>query len=268
MRTSCFNHIPFRHYPPVVSDRCVSGATKRAIVAMFVEDATPLEQSILVSPPERPIAAIFQEPLRLWRKPIATEDVAIGLLFRTRGVVPEEGYQLKTVWKQARKTDEEVLKYDDLYQRFVSYPKVSVRQVDVHGDLHLRNILVHEKSGDILLIDFSSAGVAPASYDPATLDVSLAFDNAEDAPAGSRLSDGPCLDLYRTPLLGRPVLEGVPRRIAAILELRRQIQETATELEYELAVTGWLIWQAWRRRNATAYRCASRIVAGLGSGGA
>jgi len=28
MRTSCFNHIPFRHYPPVVSDRCVSGATK------------------------------------------------------------------------------------------------------------------------------------------------------------------------------------------------------------------------------------------------
>ncbi len=268
MEMMCFNHIPFRHYPPVVRDRCVTGATKRAIVSMYVEKATTLEEFILIHPPDAVITDIFDGPLKLWRRGVGRQAVRLGEFYRTRGVIPDEAWKIKDIWAETCKADVSVLRYNQLYDRFIAHAPVDVQQVDAHGDLHLRNIFVHDRTADVLLIDFSKSSQAPASYDPATLDVSLAFDIPEHQAAGAGVSDEERLELYRPPLLAVRPMENPSHRIAAIFALRRKIRDSVSELEYQLAIAGCLIWQAWRRSNVTAYRCASRILAGLGSGGA
>ncbi len=267
MRTICFNHIPFRHYPPLVLGRCVTGATKRAIVSMYVEKAMTLEEYILNSSPEVVIADIFDGPLKLWRRGVGRGPVQIGEFYRTRGKVPDEAWKIKKIWAEAVKIHTEVLEYKELYRRFISHAPVDgVLQVDSHGDLHLRNIIVLDRPLDVLLIDFSNSSQAPASYDPATLDVSLVFDIPEHQAAQASVSDEQRLEIFRPPLLEARPMEKPTHRIAAILELRRKIRDSVSELEYQHAIAGWLIWQAWIRENLTAYRCASRILAGLGSG--
>ena len=229
METRCFNHIPFRHYPPVVQERCVTGATKRAIVSMYVEKATTLEEYILTHPPDAVIGDIFDGPLKLWRRGVGSEAVRIGELYRTRGVIPDQAWKIKEIWAETRKAAADVLKYDQLYGLFISHVPVDVQQVDAHGDLHLRNIFVHDKSGDVLLIDFGKSSPAPASYDPATLDVSLAFDIPEHQAAAAGVSDEQRLELYRPPLLEARPLENAGHRIAAILALRRKIRDSVSK---------------------------------------
>lgn len=262
MHVACFHRIPFRHYPPVALDRCVIGGTKRAIVSMLVEDAQPLEKLIDKPAGITKIADIFTGPLRLWRKQIFREALDVGSFCRDRAIIPPNDYQLTTVWKKARDAEAGILRYNELYKIFMNQPRLfDVRFVQAHGDLHLRNILVHERTGDVLLIDFSRCAELPAFSDPATLDVSLAFDVPELAPAESRPGDQHLLDIYGSPLLGRDMPPGAPKRVGAIVEVRRQISDQVTEKEYRLAIAGGLIWQAWKRRNALAYRCASRLLA-------
>jgi hypothetical protein len=302
----CFNHIPFRHYPPVAPDRCVTGATKRAIVSMLVEDAITYEQylrnqapentipkifdgplklwrrlqraivSMLVEDaityeqylrnqaPENTIPKIFDGPLKLWRKLQGTTEINIGQLYRDRGVAPKEAWHLKDIWAATRKNDAQVLKYSELYDRLMSHVKIRTQYVLGHGDLHLRNVLIHE-SGEVLLIDFSEADRLPWSYDPATLDVALAFDIPEPFAGEAGVTDEQRFELYRLPLLEERALADPNHRITAILALRSWVRGSASEveLEYELAVAGRLIWWAKWRNSQIAYRCASRILAAL-----
>lgn len=267
MRDTCLNLIPFRHYPPVVEDRCVTSSTKRAIVSMFLENAVPLEQYILDNRADQVVARLFDGPLKLCRQGSNKGPVNIGQSFRERGVLPE-AWVLKGVWTKVREIDPDVLSPEKLLESFVSHPAIEVMQVESHGDLHLRNIFVHEDADqkgcqDVLLIDFARWTQAPASYDPAILDAALAF----DAPSGeaARVSDDQLLELYRPPLLEVGPMESANNRVAAIIALRGKIRGTVSEVEYQLAVVGWLLFHA-KRGSVTAYRCASRILQSLSSG--
>jgi hypothetical protein len=106
----------------------------------------------------------------------------------------------------------------------------------------------------------------PASYDPATLDVALAFDIPEQFVADAGVSDEQRLELYRPALLEARAITNPSRRISAILALRDHVRDSVSEVEYQLAVAGRLIWWAKWRDSQIAYRCASRILASLGSG--
>jgi hypothetical protein len=267
MRDPCFNRIPFRHYPPVASNRCVIGATKRAIVSMLVEDVTVFEEYILENSPSDAILQMFAGPLSLWRKVgnVGTVPVGIGEEYRARHVIPPNPSELEEIWGEARKGDEDVLSPEQIYARLISHPKVDVYIVHSHGDLHLRNILIHE-TGEVLLIDFSRSAAAPASYDPSTLDVSLAFDIPKHLVLGAGITDTRRLELYTPPLLREYPFGKASHRTAAILTLRNMVRELVSEAEYELAVAGWLIWHAKNRKSQIAYRCASRILADLGQG--
>ena len=260
----CFNHIPFRHYPPVASDRCVTGATKRAIVSMLVEKAVTLEQYVRNQAPANKIGEIFDGPLKLWRRVQGTEEVNIGQLYRERGVLAQEAWHMRDIWAATRKNDTQVLRYNELYDRFMSHAKVKAQYVHAHGDLHLRNILIHE-SGEVLLIDFSESDRLPSSYDPATLDVALAFDIPEQL-ADAGVSDAQRLELYRLPLLKGRAVGDPNHRIAGVLALRNQIRESVSETEYQLSIAARLMWWARFRNSQVAYRCASGIISALDPG--
>jgi len=259
MQEACFNHIPFRHYPPVAPDRCVTGATKRAIVSMLVENAMTFEQYLRNQTPGNKIAEILGGPLKLWRKVQSIEEVNMGQLYQARGVTPKEAWHMKKIWAATQENDAQVLKHNELYERFMSHDKVSAQYVQAHGDLHLRNILIHE-TGEVLLIDFSESDRLPASYDPATLDVALAFDIPDQLAAEASVSDAQRLELYSLPLLEGRATDDPNFRIAGVLVLRNQIRESVSEIEYELAIAARLMWWARWRKSQLAYRCASRIV--------
>jgi hypothetical protein len=264
MRTIVFNHIPFGHYPPVVPKRCVSGAQKKAIVSMFVDRATLFEDHIINNAPEAVISALFDGPLRLWRTAPKTVKIKLGEYYRTLNVVPKDPADLDESWLQARQRNDGILANGDLLDRFLATPAIEVRQVLAHGDLHLRNIFIDRTNSDIILIDFRKSNEAPASRDPATLDVSLAFDIPNGAPIAARVSDEQRLLIYNPPLLGKAIEGPRPRRVAAILEIRKRIPDMVGEQEYQLAIAGCLIWQAWKRRNWNAYSCASQILSKWG----
>jgi hypothetical protein len=125
--------------------------------------------------------------------------------------------------------------------------------------------LIHE-TGEVLLIDFSESDRLPASYDPATLDVALAFDIPDQLAAEASVSDAQRLELYSLPLLEGRATDDPNYRIAGVLALRNQIRESVSEIEYELAIAARLMWWARWRKSQLAYRCASRIVKSLSPG--
>jgi hypothetical protein len=172
---------------------------------------------------------------------------------------------MKDIWKASKESDPHILQYKDLYDRFITYPKVETKYVHGHGDFHLRNILIHG-SGDVLLIDFSDADRLPASYDPATLDVALAFDIPAQFSAEAAVSDAQRLNFYGPPLLQERAVADPSHRIGAILALRNHIRSSVSEVEYQLAIVGRLMWWARWRKSPIAYRCASRILESIGPG--
>ncbi len=264
-QTACFDHMAFPHYPPVVEKRCTIGSERRAIVSMFVERAILFEEYILSHSPALAITALFDGPLRRWRRGGGVESVSIGRLCKTRRTLPPSAgtHGFNVAWRRAHKDEPEILPPHDLLGRLLGQPLIRIRKVQAHGDLHLRNIFVRQNSADVVLIDFRKTSELPASIDPATLDTSFGFDIPRVSPDNSLVPEL-LFELYKPPLLGRPFMLHVGNhRAEAIQHVRRQISDSVTELEYQLAVSSYLLWHAWWKRNPIAYRCASRILSAL-----
>ncbi len=77
--------------------------------------------------------------------------------------------------------------YPGLAQELFEDRRISVRSCSQHGDLHAANVLVNSKDEPVL-IDYGRVGLAPASLDPLTLELSIFFHPSYDALDKSWLS--------------------------------------------------------------------------------
>jgi Response regulator containing a CheY-like receiver domain and an HTH DNA-binding domain len=83
--------------------------------------------------------------------------------------------------------------------------EIQVRETFQHGDLHGMNVLMNE-AGEPLLIDYADVGIASASRDPVTLELSLIFH-----PKGREISGGwPSLDQSRLWPVVEQYVDGCP----------------------------------------------------------
>lgn len=247
--------VPFAHRPPMLEDRCVLGMSKRAMVTMFVDNARHIGDTKALS--ISAINALFEGPLSIWRR--AAERVTISLpeQYQKDRVFPHEAKELNVAYSRVPEGSG-VLPPDELLRLLNDIPPMSFNICFGHGDMHYRNVFVGPKNG-IVLIDYYRADRLPAARDPATLEVSLAFDDIEGRKP---LSEAKLRAIFKPPLLNKPHLQG-DDRLAAICQLRKQAAALCAEPEYRLSVACLLLWQAWRRENALAYELASKIIEGF-----
>ena len=254
-RTACDDCTPFPYFAPLVPDRLVRIGARAAIVSHFVERATLLEDYIRFNSPALAIASIFDGPLRGWRSSSEHSDLNVGEFALTAGLIDSGGNYSKAY--DLAKGDSSAPA--QLLQKFANIQNRSASFCRSHGDLHLKNIFVRENSVEIVLIDFNRSGFAPASKDPAELEVSLAFSPFArgEAPIPEEL----ILRLYARPLLTQPGLNrrSHPRALA-IEQIRRQISGMVPEEEYCEMVAAHCMWYAGRRKNALAYCVADQLI--------
>ena len=194
---ACGDHTPYPYFPPLTPDRNVSGRDRRALVSQLVDRAILFEHYIRSHSPAVAVASLFDGPLRCWRSHSRSEQVHIGRYVLENGLVRRWLGAYRNVYRRAQRLHAGVRTPALLIDALRNVPAMAVNICGAHGDLHVRNLFVRENSVDIVLIDFNRAGEAPASRDPAELEVSLAFSQAApgeaaiDATTRQALYSGP-----------------------------------------------------------------------------
>lgn len=271
-REFVLDYVPFPNRPPLVSIRCVAGSSKALIVSAFVERAVRLDLFLKTGLPEIVIAALFDGPLRNWRRQAERRRVHLSKYYQEQGIVPTEPKVLERRFEKL-KVGVPVGSLDPaaLLDAFAAIEAVDTLICRSHGDLNVRNIFVKRTAVDVILIDFEKTTEAHAARDAATLDVSLGFSFMETP------IDEPVLDrLYAPHVLQN---KDYPRaderseassRIEAIRQLRLQAaSECLTRREYDLAIAVQLVQAFWKwqevgpERLVIAYRLASNLVQSL-----
>lgn len=252
---ACDDSTPFPYFAPLALDRSVTIDPRSALVSHFVERATLLEDYIRYNSPALAIASIFDGPLRAWRSSVQDADLNVGKFARSQGLVGTAVQYAKAYADSGEgcsTPDQMMAKVDSLGDRTVKFCRS-------HGDLHLKNVFVRENSVEIVLVDFNRAGLAPASKDPAELEVSLAFSPL--AKIEEPLAEDLVMRLYDRPLLSQVNLSrrSHPRALA-VEQVRRQTIGLVSEDEYREMVAAHCLWYAARRKDALAYRVADRLL--------
>lgn len=255
---ACGDHTPYPYFPPLAPDRFVSGRDRRALVSHFIDRAILFERYIQSHSPAMAVASLFDGPLRCWRSHGRPETVEVGRHALKSGIVRSQAFWYRNAHRAAERRHAGVRAPRQLITDLRAHPPLQVYMCGSHGDLHLKNLFVRENSVDIVLIDFNHAGEAPASRDPAELEVSLAFSPPED---GTESLDPALLQtLYTGPLLGRRDLARQSHpRVLAIEQVRRQAAGSVTEAEYQVMVAAHCLYYA-RKGNADAYLAADRLI--------
>jgi hypothetical protein len=237
------NHVPFPHCPPLVVDRCVEGATVRLIVSRFIDRATRFDEYVLFDSPGLAVSALFDGPLRTWRRNRVDGEVQLGADYARFGVLPKgpRVADLDRAAAAARAVDAALPLPSELMKAVSAIPKTRVVMCQAHGDLHCRNIFVRRNSTDVILIDFASCRyVCPSARDPATLDVALTFDVRDRA--GKFLPEQALRALYKSPLLPPGAAQRGDSRVEAVRQVRVQVSgEGISEVEYALTVAFHLL---------------------------
>jgi len=260
-------YVPFPHRPPLAHDRCVEGIREALIVSMFVDRVTRFEEYILLGSPSLAVSALFDGPLRTWRRNRKRgEQIQLGTEYTRCGVLPkaERVLELDDAYQAARRVNGALASPTDLLQRLAGKPKAAVDVCFPHGDLHTRNIFVRRNSSDVILIDFAGAkNPTPAARDLANLDVAIAFDVADKN--GSFLSAEIIRLLYQCPLLPLGRVSQLDGRVEALARLRSHaLGEGISAIEYEMTVACYML--AFARYPIpidTANRDAVRAIKGL-----
>tara|TARA_R110002124_G_scaffold68671_1_gene185455 strand:- start:7171 stop:8637 length:1467 start_codon:yes stop_codon:yes gene_type:complete len=255
---ACGDHTPYPYFPPLAPDRFVSGHDRRALVSHFIDRAILFERYIQTHSPAMAVASLFDGPLRCWRSHGERQLVEVGKYAFSSGVAWSQGSLYRNAHRAAQRRHAAVRTPWALIAAMRAKPGQDVYMCGSHGDLHLKNLFVRENSVDIVLIDFNRAGQAPASRDPAELEVSLAFSPME--ANGAPLDAAALEALYTPPLLNRVDLprQSHPRALA-IEQVRRQAAGTVGEDEYRVMVAAHCLYYA-RKRNADAYLAADRLI--------
>lgn len=262
VRDMCVEQMAFPHYPPVMRDRCLASATRRAFVTCFVDRAVLFENYITVNSSKLAITSIFDGPLRLWRQNPRVQQIPFGEYAETEIFGKKIGdTDLISTYESAKLFDSSVLSPTQILSKLKSKGNIAISKVMSHGDLHLRNIFVRHHSPDIVLIDFSSCSELPAAMDPATLDISLGFDIPDNDPQKPYFDRETCIQIYAPPLFGRPIQIGKESpRAEAIEAVRSHAITLCKELEYQITIAASLLWRATKFKSESAYTCASNIA--------
>ena len=268
MQTFVAPFVSPRGYAPLVPGRCIRGANQAVLVGSFLAGARPLDVHLAACDKSgTTITALFDGPLESWRQNARTERIHLASAYRDWGVIHRNLTNIEQAYRLAVTHGEKVLEPAQLLAILDELPPVSVRTRITHGDLQPRNIFVID-GPHVLLIDFySTHHEATMSRDPATLDVTLAF----DAKAG--LDDAAVAALYQSPVMHAATeVFGDPWR-AAIAQVRAQCaRDGVTDWEYDVSVTCYLLRMArlgvkyrslGEARIALAYRLASELAASL-----
>ena len=262
MRDFVDDYIPFVYRAPVLMDRCVSGAWKRLLVTQFVERATRLDSYLEAKRPVMAVSAIFDGPLRTWRRTGNREQLTTVKLHdvytKEDQLIPSpEG--LKDAYSCASATYGDVTEPSGLLSDMAACRQENVEFAMSHGDLHAKNIFILENTMQAVLIDFAHAKRRPLSFDPASLEAAIALGVTGELES---------LDtLYSPPLLaaGRTVNEE-DVRFEAVRRIRREAALDCSSEEYDFTVACEFLWLSTvlvarePTKAAKAYQLACRII--------
>lgn len=240
IRTHVAEFVPSQSYAQLVDERCVEGAMSGLLVGHFVAGARSLRDLLRTTDRHNAttvINSLFDGPLGGWRNN-AREDLplALGRAYRTWRVL-QEGDALDGACALARaRRYATVRSAAELVAVLDRLPPVRVRVCMAHGDLQARNIFVRDSGSAPVMIDFFLTEYESAlSRDPATLDVTLAFDSE------ARLDIAAIAALYRPGHL----LDVGPHHDgfrAAIEQIRALcVRDRVTEWEYAVSCACYLL---------------------------
>jgi len=257
---------PFPHWAPLRVERSVAGATQRLLVSMFVDRAVLLDGFLKESSPVAAITALFDGPLRTWRKNLRRERVQLAGVLEDQGVLPRTLANLNSIFARAQGKGRPLRQPEALIASLKDRPQLDVLMCHAHGDLHPGNIFIRNNGLDVVLIDFASARYErPACCDPAMLDVALGVGVVDRLPS---LPEKRIRRLFERPLLPpQRFLGGLMRsdnRVRAICQLRKQAREDgATDIEYTMAVSIYLMRFASLRPDGANASIAYEVADGL-----
>ena len=238
---------PFR--APFVDSQFVKGGTRALLVSMFVPRSQRFDRYLASAEnPDLVIASLFSVALGPWRdagRLVSGSTIGHGYIVEQRTAaqaaltaytspVPvflPDPIRLLQAFEDARKVQSDAPNPNELWNTLDQAGPVSFQKCYSHGDLNVRNLFVRWNSMDVILIDFSHAGLQDAmARDPSKLDTSIAL----TVKVRKRwLSDKVLGDLYRWPLIPPRQFKLVDARTRAIRQIRRQAGgEGITNAEY------------------------------------
>lgn len=240
IRTHVAEFVPSQSYAQLVDERCVEGARCGLLVGHFVAGARSLRDLLRTTDRHNAttvITSLFDGPLGGWRNN-AREDlpVALGRAYRTWRVL-QEGDALDGACALARaRRYTTVRNAAELVAVLDRLRPVRVRVCMAHGDLQARNIFVRDSGSAPVMIDFFLTEYeSTLSRDPATLDVTLAFDSE------ARLDIADIAALYRPGHL-LDVGQHHDGFRAAIEQIRALcVRDRVTEWEYAVSCACYLL---------------------------
>ncbi|MBZ5539834.1 MAG: phosphotransferase [Acidobacteriia bacterium] len=181
--------VPFNLRPNLDPSRCIRrGYTHGLIVGNFVEYSEPLWEAARRGHGAGPIYSLFDQAFKSWRlnsqrethQSIFQDLDAANIRIEVDRIDERRIEHVKALG--AKTTPNELL---SVLKRLPALPH---RKGVIHGDLHVGN--VRARGNDAVLIDFYSVNSgAPLAFDPATLEVSLAFAKYENGDVDSDWKD-------------------------------------------------------------------------------
>lgn len=164
--------VPFNMRPNIEEDRCINGSKRGILVGNFVEKSESMLHVSRRGHSQGAIYSLFDIALRGWRLQSKTETgnicTACKIFINTKNI-EQRVLRLGIV---VAKSPQELLAIVQVL------PDQEYCWGPIHGDLHAKNIMV--RNSDSILIDFNSTRFGPLVCDPASLEVSLAFDVGDD----------------------------------------------------------------------------------------
>lgn len=269
--------IPFNLRPNFDVHRCILGVDRGIIVGSFVESSESLMEVAKRGHAQAPIFSLFENTLRGWRLQAheSTGNIlkVMGKLFNPDRI-PENRIEIARQNGSIKKS-EELLK---ILHELSPHPYLFG---PVHGDLHAYNVRV--RGNDAILIDFATTRSGAIVSDPASLEVSLAF---EISDVDSSDSDWKTLiDIFysekylKRPFERLPPPFDKPHAKEWLWKCIRQIRllalaEQISEYEYKTALAIFLLrWSTFENvtnnvqrenfRKAYAYVVAEKMILDL-----
>lgn len=269
--------IPFNLRPNVDSYRYILGVDRGIIVGSFVEFSEPLMEVAKRGHAQASIYSLFENTLRGWR---LQAQQSTGNILKIMGNLFHPDRISESRINIARqngsiKKPEELL---NILREFRPHPFL---YGPLHGDLHAFNIRV--RGNDAILIDFATTRNGAIVSDPASLEISLAFEITDDDPNDSEwktLIDIFYSDKYlKRPFEKLPSPFDKPHSKDWLWKCIRQIRllalaEQISEYEYNTALAIFLLrWSTFPNktdnperedfRKAYAYAVAEKMILDL-----
>jgi hypothetical protein len=190
------NYIPFYLRPNLDDSRFAEGCERALLVGNFVEHSESLVDVVRRGAGQPALSSLFENSLRGWRlqayyssTPIVTSSLAISMKGAIHGAT--KAWRLDEIDRRAAAAAQHhaaTLNRAKLAELLDGLPARPHRVGFSHGDLHGQNVRV--RGSDAILIDFASVDSGPLSADPASLDVSLGFEDSGLAmPDWKRFAD-------------------------------------------------------------------------------